>query len=133
MSEPTRILDRRDPAPTHNCRTQPLRPERSAEVPPPCELAFLEHWAGIRSLCTQHAGPGMAVFAIDERGIASTAVLAANPHAIRTAIAGRHSGCDLSLPLRFARRDAVRAAPLGPGEEVELGRGLAWVKFEAVH
>lgn len=84
-----------------------------------CEVAFVSHYEAIRALCKEVDGPGLAIFAIDEDGIAARAVLSAGKSKIRTAMVGRHSrtdiwlGDDSSLALRHL---AVIVYPYNPGD-----------------
>ncbi|MEM6926206.1 MAG: FHA domain-containing protein, partial [Myxococcota bacterium] len=69
------------------------------EVPPPPsgEVAFIGSWDKIRSACLAASEPGVAMFAIDDEGIASQALVFAKRDTIQTAIVGRHSEADLVL------------------------------------
>ncbi len=67
-------------------------------APPSGEVAFVGAYDKIRSACLAAGSkPGVALFAIDDEGIASQAVVFAKPGAIQTAIVGRHSEADLVL------------------------------------
>ncbi len=62
-----------------------------------CEVAFVSHYEAIRALCGELDRPGLAMFAIDEDGIAARAVLPAGKSRVRAAIVGRHSRSDVWL------------------------------------
>jgi len=60
-------------------------------------VAFIGSYDKIRSTCLAADRPGVALFAIDDEGIASRVVVFAKADTIQTAIAGRHSEADLVL------------------------------------
>lgn len=65
--------------------------------PPNGEVAFVGVYDKIRSACLAVSEPAIAMFAIDEDGIASQATVFAKAQSIQTAIVGRHSEADLVL------------------------------------
>jgi hypothetical protein len=79
-----------------------------------CEVAFITHYDHIRATCAAVEGRGLVVFAIDEEGIAATAVLASRTDGIDVAILGRHGKTDLWLghdPAMALRHLAVITLP----------------------
>jgi hypothetical protein len=86
-----------------------------------CEVAFLSHYEAVSTLCKGVDASGLAVFAVDEDGIAARALLTASSTQIRAAVVGRHSraeiwlGDDASLALRHL---AILVCPHAPGEAI---------------
>lgn len=80
-----------------------------------CEVAFVSHYDAIRERCKGVGAPTLAVFAIDERGIAATALLPAREGQVETAIVGRHRNADVWLedPKIALRHLAVLVHPRG--------------------
>ncbi|MEN0062538.1 MAG: FHA domain-containing protein [Myxococcota bacterium] len=83
-----------------NARTRMVSFDGDPIVLPPApsgEVAFIGAYAKIRSTCLAATGPGIALFAVDDEGMASEAVIYAKSETIQTAIVGRHSEADLVL------------------------------------
>jgi hypothetical protein len=58
---------------------------------------FVRHYDAIRLWCEKERRAGVAVLALDSDGVASAVFLAFPPHAVATAIVGRHTRADLRL------------------------------------
>lgn len=80
-----------------NPRTRFLEAEGPAVAPPSCEVAFVSAYPQIREVCLQAPIPSLAMFAVDDRGLAAHAVLRPNADQAQTAIVGRHTSADLLL------------------------------------
>jgi len=79
---------------------------------------FVRHYDAIREVCERTDAPGVAVVAVDQHGVAASALLAARSQSITTAIIGRHNMAELFLPsdpTLSLRHLAVILHPLRPG------------------
>lgn len=95
----TRIVRLRDEdkrSSSSNPRTRFLEAE-SGTAPPSCEVAFVGAYPRIREVCSAITEPGLAIFAVDDQGLAAHAVVKPHAAAIQTAIIGRHTSADLFL------------------------------------
>lgn len=73
-----------------------------AGLPPPAPESFADRFVGcfgeIRALCARARDPGLALVAVDDRGVAAASLLAARPGRITAAVVGRHNMAELYLP-----------------------------------
>lgn len=79
-----------------------FRGARGAGLPPPEPESFADRfvrcYGEIRALCVRASDPGLALVAVDERGVAAASLLAARPGRITAAVVGRHNMAELYLP-----------------------------------
>lgn len=93
---------------------------------PPSEyfrLCFALNYDAIRLVCCRHTAPGVAVIAVDERGVAASAWLGAKYDRINSAIIGRHHAADVCLVDDHTvslRHLALIAQPLREAHEVRF-------------
>ena len=117
-----RFFDLRNPearAASADARTLMFRTEGEPRLS--CEVAFVSHYEAISSLCKGLETPGLAVFAMDEEGVAARALLTADSRRIHTAVVGRHSRADIWLGEDAAlalRHLLILVCPHVPGEAV---------------
>ena len=97
--------------------------EREASSAASFRAAFLQHYDVLRQLVEGFSRPGVALLAVDERGVAGSACLAAKDDQANAAIVGRHGMADLYLDgdsTLSLRHLLVVLYPLAGGDEVRV-------------
>lgn len=110
-------VDLRRPLHDGNEETRHIPDDPERPIAP--EIAFLEHHRHIAATLAAVDGPALVLFAVDDEGLAGTAVLPARAGESEVASLGRHSAADFALqsdPSLALRHLAVIVYPYTPGQ-----------------